>query len=445
MGGKFNMFVCGPTVYDYSHIGHARTYIAFDVIARWLRQSGVEVFYLQNITNIDDKIIARAHELKKDPLALAAEFENAYYHDMNALGIKSITHYARATDHIAVITAQVQALIEKGCAYKIEGDGYYFDLASFSDYGKLSGRTVTQAEDAITRIDESVGKRNKGDFCLWKFFKPGEPSWDSPLGAGRPGWHIEDTAISEKYFGPQYDIHGGGIDLKFPHHEAEIAQQESASGKKPFVRYWLHTGFLLIGGKKMSKSLGNFITIRHLLGGNEPAAIRYMVLSAHYRSPLDYSEELMTSARAALGSIREFIAQMRFVADKSSCENSPKNIPHLIQSLRLAFSDAMNDDFNTPGALASLHACMHEIEHDTFQLHAADAAAIADEYIALLNTLGISVQSPKIPDDIRIRAAAREEFRTKKEWSQADKARNDIEKAGYYIEDTPFGPLIAKK
>src|SRR3989344_6827251 len=237
-GDKVRMFVCGPTVYDYPHIGHARTYVIFDVIAKYLRYKGIELNYLQNITDIDDKIIARAKERGIEPKELADKFEKLYYEDMKAIGIDSVSQYACATEHIPEIVDQVKRLIDKGHVYKIDpstslgaSGGFYFDLSTFPDYGKLSGRTAAQAEDSVSRIDESVSKRNKGDFVLWKLSGKDEPGWDTELGYGRPGWHIEDTAISEKYLGQQYEIHGGAQDLMFPHHESEIAQQESASGK----------------------------------------------------------------------------------------------------------------------------------------------------------------------------------------------------------------------
>src|SRR3989344_5626839 len=238
-GKKVKLFVCGPTVYDYAHIGHAKTYIQFDIIVKYLRYWGYDVFYLQNITNIDDKIINRAKEESKDPLKLANEFEKNYHEDVKRIGVDSVNKYAKATDYMEQITSQVDRLVKKGYAYKIK-DGYYFDLTKFSEYGKLAKRTAQEAEDAVSRIDENDEKRNKGDFCLWKFYKKGEPYWETSLEMGRPGWHIEDTAITEKELGSQYDIHGGARDLIFPHHEAEIAQMESITGKKPFVKYWLH-------------------------------------------------------------------------------------------------------------------------------------------------------------------------------------------------------------
>ena len=327
-GRPLKLFVCGPTVYDFSHIGHARTYIFFDVLVRYLRSKNYGISYVQNITDVDDRIINRAKENGEGPLALAQRFARAYFDDMKALGIRSVDRYAPATHFIKEIVAQVQLLQKKGFAYEIAGDGIYFDITKFPDYGGLSHRTAAGAEDGVSRIDESVAKRNRGDFCLWKYpkstvkapfyrrtlvTKDGEPIWKTPLGWGRPGWHIEDTAISVKYFGPQYDIHGGAMDLKFPHHEAEIAQAEAAYGKRPFVKIWVHTGFLTVRGEKMSKSLGNFITIGDFLKDHSANALRYIALAAQYRSPIDYSDALAQTAEMALKGVRSFISKLAFV------------------------------------------------------------------------------------------------------------------------------------
>ena len=284
-GRVLNLFVCGPTVYDFSHIGHGRTYLVFDSFVKYLRSKSIKIFYLQNITDIDDRIIKRAKELKTSPRIIAARYQKIHLKNMKDLGIDSVNKYAPATQFISQIIAQIRKLIKKGYVYKIRDDGFYFDVTKFKDYGKLAHRTALSAEDGVSRIDDSIKKRHKADFCVWKFSKAGEPKWQTALGAGRPGWHIEDTAISEFYFGPQYDLHGGGIDLKFPHHEAEIAQQESASGKKPFVKIWMHVGSLTIGGRKMSKSLKNFISIDDFLKTNSPEILRWLVLNYHYRSP----------------------------------------------------------------------------------------------------------------------------------------------------------------
>ncbi|MFH1780683.1 MAG: cysteine--tRNA ligase, partial [Candidatus Nealsonbacteria bacterium] len=308
-GKAVRLFVCGPTVYDYSHLGHARTYIAFDVIAKYFKEKGLDVFYLQNITDIDDKIIQRAQEKGITAEKLAQDFEKEYLQDMKSLQVDSVTKYARATDYIKEIITQVKTLKEKGFAYQI-ADGIYYDISKFKNYGKLSGRTVLQAEDAVSRIDESKEKKNKGDFCLWKFAKKDEPSWPSPFGYGRPGWHIEDTAIAQKFFGTQYDMHGGAKDLIFPHHEAEIAQMETISGKKPMVKYWIHTGFLTVNGKKMSKSLGNFITIQDFIKQHSARILRFMIVKSYYRSPADYMENSVEQAKKELEHIDEFVRKL---------------------------------------------------------------------------------------------------------------------------------------
>ena len=298
---SIKMFVCGPTVYDTPHIGNARTFVTFDILVRYLRSRKFKIFYLQNITDLDDKIINRARENGIIPEQLAKKYEDEFLQTMDQLGVCSVNQYAKATDFIPQIVVQVRKLISKGKAYKIDGDGWYFDISTFPNYGKLSRRTVEQAEDGVSRIDESDKKRNRGDFCLWKFsralsdaeVKEGEPVFAASIGAGRPGWHIEDTAITESFLGPRYYIHGGAQDLKFPHHEAEIAQQESISGKHPLAKIWMHVGFLKLSGKKMSKSEGNFLTITQLLEKHSPNTFRLLVFSHHYRSPIDYTPSLI--------------------------------------------------------------------------------------------------------------------------------------------------------
>ncbi|MCP8317071.1 MAG: cysteine--tRNA ligase, partial [archaeon] len=297
---KVRMFVCGPTVYDLSHLGHARTYIAYDVIARWLRYRGYDLFYLMNITDIDDKIIKRAKERGEDSLELAREFEESFFKDIASLGIDTVNLYARASEHTQEIIDQIERLMEKGFAY-ITQTGVYFDVSKFEDYGKLSHQQPEELKRH--RIEPDPNKRNLQDFSLWKKKKDEEPYWNSPWGEGRPGWHIEDTAIAEKYLGQQYDIHGVGVDLIFPHHEAEIAQMESISGKKPMVSYWLHTGFLKVKGKKMAKSLGNFITIQNALKDYDAETLRLFFSSTHYRSPIDFDEKGLDQAKKTLESL----------------------------------------------------------------------------------------------------------------------------------------------
>ena len=477
---KINMFVCGPTVYDFSHIGHARTYIIFDVIAKYLRKKGFDVFYLQNITDMDDKIIKRAKEKKVSPgklaregeenkssssaialarlgeenkssssaIALARLFEKEYLEDMKSLKIDSITKYARATDHIKEIISQVKRLLKKGYAYQIK-DGIYYDISKFKDYGKLSKRTLSQAEDAVSRIDEAKEKRNRGDFCLWKRSKPGEPEWTPPtqysiIRAGRPGWHIEDTAIAEKYFGFQYDIHGGAKDLIFPHHEAEIAQMEAISGKKPMVKYWLHSGFLTVEGQKMSKSLGNFITIREFLKKNSPRLLRFFVIKTLYQSPIDYRERAILQAKRELEKIDEFIAKIR---DTKSEIRNKSQFP--ISKLQTEFELAMDDDFNTPKAIAVIFDLVNKGNSLLAQnkLSTKDAREILKrlrEIDEVFNFIFWKKPKEKISKEILKLIKERERFRKTGQWQRADQIRKKIKEMGYWLEDTEKGPKIKK-
>ncbi len=443
---RIEFFVCGPTVYDYSHIGHARTYIAFDNIARYLRSRKVGLFYLQNITDIDDKIIDRANERGISWKKLSKDFEKAYYRDMKVLGVRSVNRYARATDHIKEIVRQVKTLIKKGYAYEIPGDGWYFDLSQDAEYGKLSRRTAGQATDGVSRIDSSSNKKNAGDFCLWKFSstkKSGEPNWKTELGTGRPGWHIEDTAISEKFFGPQYDIHGGAVDLKFPHHEAEIAQQESASGKKPFVKIWMHTGFLLVNGEKMSKSLGNFTTIRDFLGKHSAETLRMMVASHLYRSPIDYTENLADQSETSVKRIRHFLARLGLFKKSGTISAEIKN---LLSATEQDFEKSMEDDFNTPGALSAIFNLINNLEKQIWALNKSESSAIRKLIAEKMEIFGISLKKPvKIPSKAAKMAKERELYRKHKQFIQSDAMRKELDALGYIIEDTPQGPLVLPK
>ena len=430
--GTVKMFVCGPTVYDFSHIGHGKTYTQFDVVVRALRYVGYRVTYIVNITDIDDKIIKRADERGVEPSVLAKEYEQAYVEDMRVLGNTNVNKYARAHDYIPEIVSQVERLVEKGLAYKIS-NGYYFDTKGFEDYGKLSGRNALKTGDAVSRIDENPDKKNPGDFCLWKFKKEGEPFWPANLGEGRPGWHIEDTAITEAEFGPQYDIHGGAIDLIFPHHEAEIAQMESISGKKPLVRYWLHAGFLNIKSEKMSKSLGNFLTIREVLEkGISPLALRYYFLTAHYRTSMDFSWEALTAAQNAYRKLKEFFSSLR-----SNLENSKGSTLGYSNE----FKEAISNDFNTPEALAVVWKLIRD-----------ESVFPADKYATLLGfdkVLGLDLEHnefeiKEIPGEVQKLVDEREETRTAGNYQKADELREHIESLGFVVEDTLSGPKISK-
>ncbi len=423
-------FVCGITTQDYPHIGHAKTYVQFDFIVKYLRFKGYKVFYLQNITDIDDRIIEKAKKEKKSWEEISRHFESIFLKNMDDLHIDSISQYARATDFIPQIITQVKTLIKKGYAYKID-DGYYFDLSKFPDYGKLSKRTILEAEDSVTRIDESINKKNKGDFCLWKFSTKEEPSWPSELGNGRPGWHIEDTSITDHFFGAQYDIHGGSRDLIFPHHEAEIAQMESASGKKPLVRYWLHTGFLNIESAKMSKSLNNFITINDILKKYDYRILRFFYLSGHYRKPIDFRQDLLEQSKSGLDRLNEFLINSK--GKKSKLKKT------VIAKTKKSFYDALDDDFNTPKAFSILFDFLREANKTGPN---NDCYLFLKEINSFLDILQLG---EKIPKEVMELAKKRLEARNNRDFKLADRLRDEINDLGYIVEDAGDDFKIKKK
>ncbi len=434
-GKQVQLFVCGPTVYDLSHIGHARTYLAFDFIVNYWKYRGYTVNYLQNITDVDDKIIKRAHERKKQALAFAEEYYKEYLADMKLIGITSVNKYALATKYVRQIISQVDRLMKKGYAYTIEGDGIYYDVSKFKDYGKLAHRTVLEAEDAVTRIDTSIKKRNKADFALWKFRKqPYEPAWKASWGNGRPGWHIEDTAITEKEFGPQYDAHGGARDLMFPHHEAEIAQIEAVSGKKPFVKYWMHTGFLTVDGTKMSKSIGNVILIRDAVKKYGVETLRFLFVSTHYRSPMDFSEKAVEQARSNLLTLYSAKEKLEKTKGKETTSLVKK-----AQGFKNQFIKVMDDDLNTPKAVAVL------LEFSKF-IHKNKAGKktlkILIELACIFGVLQKNIS--KVPKEVKDQLAARNIARKKKNWKKSDKIRADLKEKGWQVQDTETGSVARK-
>jgi len=437
---RIKMFVCGPTVYDKSHIGHGRTYIAFDVIARYLKYKGYSVFYLQNITDIDDKIIKRARELGVEPLKLAKEFEEHYFHDMELLNVTNVNFYARAMEHLNEIINQIQTLMNKGFAYETP-TGVYFDESLFKDFGKLSNRNIEELN--VHRVNPDPTKRNPGDFALWKK-RDDEPSWDSPWGPGRPGWHIEDTAISETYFGGQFDIHGGGLDLIFPHHEAEIAQMESATGKKPMVKYWMHTGFLNVSGEKMSKSLGNFITIEELLKEYDPQVFRFFVLSTHYRSPIDFSDDALHQSENSIKRIYKLVETIDELLEMNIDETSESDAEYykILEKTRKKFLNAMNSDFNTPIALSEIFNLIREINKGINEENISKN--ILKEIKLLFNEFGnilgltFSVESSRMDlkeEIVNILIEVREKLRKKKDYELADEIRSKLRDIGINLED----------
>ena len=465
--GKVGMYVCGVTVYDYCHIGHARANIVFDVIYRYLQYAGFDVTYVRNYTDVDDKIIKRANERGIDSRELAEEFIRAFDEDMARLGLKLPTHQPKATESIPQIVAIVEKLINKGMAYEAGGDVYYA-VETFAGYLKLSGRTMEEMQ-AGARIAPGEQKRNPMDFALWKAAKPGEPSWDSPWGPGRPGWHIECSAMSMEFLGETFDIHGGGRDLIFPHHENEIAQSEAATGK-PFVRYWLHNGFVNVNQEKMSKSLGNFFTIRDILEKYDPEVVRFFILSAHYRSPIDFSDQNLEDARAgltrfyeALKAADETLARYP-VPDKLHCEvgREEREIYDLIEMLEDRFCEAMDDDFNTALAIGHLFEAVRGMNRivgtqrfDDCPLSLAVLRDARNKLIKLGDVLGLFGSDPAAwldkehqaalagsgltPEDIEALIAERQQARKNRDFARADAIREELAAKGIELLDSKEG------
>ena len=432
--GKIGMYVCGVTVYDLCHIGHARTFVNFDVIVRYLRYAGYEVKYVRNITDIDDKIIKRANERGISAHDLAEQFIVEMHKDFDALNIKRPDIEPKATDNITEIVNFVQKLIDNQHAYVAENGDVLFDINSFKEYGKLSGQKLDELQ-AGARIEVEKTKHNPLDFVLWKMSKPGEPSWESPWGAGRPGWHIECSAMNNKYLGKEFDIHGGGSDLIFPHHENEIAQSCCAN-KTPYVHYWMHSGMVMINEEKMSKSLNNFFTIRDVLETYDAETIRFFLLSGQYRSPLNYSQENLDKARAALNRLYTTLRDTQAVEpDSTEDEYTAK------------FKEYMDDDFNTPGAISVLFDLAKQINKESGET----AQKLAGRLKQLASVLGILEQDPnkflttgaKDDDVEQIEALIkqRNEARKQKNWALADEARDKLKQMHIELEDGPQGTV----
>ena len=467
-GKQVGMYACGVTVYDLCHIGHARSAIVFDTIYRYLRYRGYDVTFVRNFTDIDDKIIKRANEEGVDYRAIAEKYIEEFNIDMGGLGLEKPSVEPKATDHISGMIDLISILIEKGFAYRRDGD-VFFSVKRFKDYGQLSGRNLEEMQ-AGARVEIDEKKENPLDFALWKSSKPGEPFWKSPWGEGRPGWHIECSVMSQKYLGETFDIHGGGKDLIFPHHENEIAQSEAATGK-PFARYWIHNGFVNINKEKMSKSLGNFLTIKEILRQWHPEVLRLFFLSNHYRSPVDYSEDSLLDAKTGLDrfyttlkAIQEELKKPIISSQKKEDSKAMDHSRKAIETLQIRFEEAMDDDFNTAQALGYFY----DLQTALNSLLDLSRGQPTDQIRSLFNQgyeqfskmgwiFGLFREEPEAYMDkqkkegLKILGLSEEEIlklveernvaRKNKDWKKADEIRNDLLSSGIVLEDTPSKTL----
>ncbi|MGH8763842.1 MAG: cysteine--tRNA ligase [Nitrosospira sp.] len=434
--GKVKIYVCGMTVYDYCHLGHARMMVVFDMVVRWLRASSFDVTYIRNVTDVDDKIIQRAKENDESIEALTTRFIQAMEEDAAALGVVPPSSEPRATRHVERMVAMIRILVDKGLAYAATNGDVYYAVHKFPDYGKLSGKSLDDLR-AGERVIIDPHKKDPLDFVLWKAAKPGEPQWDSPWGGGRPGWHIECSAMSEHYLGEHFDIHGGGQDLQFPHHENEIAQSEGAHGHT-FVNYWMHNGFVRVNDEKMSKSMGNFFTVREVLNRYHPEVVRFFILRAHYRSPLHYSDQHLEDAKRALDRLYTALKGSEFSETTAAIG---WNEPHALR-----FKEAMDDDFNTPDAIAVLF----DLANEANKTGSPENMALMK---ALGGVLGLLQQDPQryfqdaaaaedsafTPERIEQMIQQRLIARTRKNYNEADRIRKELLDANIILEDDPDG------
>lgn len=455
--GKVKMYACGPTVYNYFHLGNARPFVTFDTLRRYLEYRGYEVTFCQNFTDIDDKMINRANQEGITIKELADRYIAEYYKDADALGIKRPTFQPRATETMDEIIALISDLVEKGYAYQIE-DGVYYDVTKFKDYGKLSHYNLEDLQAGGGERGASYeGKKNPADFAIWKAKKEGEPFWSSPWGDGRPGWHIECSAMNRKYLGKTIDIHGGGQDLIFPHHENEIAQSEAANGCT-FSRYWMHNAFVNVDNEKMSKSLGNFFTVRDIVEKFPYEVIRFFILSGHYRMPINFSDELLKSAQNGLDRIStavetsEFILNHQEEAGLVPTADASAELSGAVSEAKASFIANMDDDMNTADAITSVYSLVRVLNtHLTAKdVSAADIKVAADMICELMNVLGLDIRAilnkdSGIPSEVMDLVNQRVEAKKNKDFARADALRDQVSEMGYQIKDTPQGPQVTKK
>ena len=445
--GKVRIYCCGPTVYNYFHIGNARPFIVFDTLRRYLEHKGYEVKYVQNFTDIDDKMIRRANEEGISVKELGDRFIKEYYTDADALGIERATVNPRATEHIPDIIALIQKLVDKGLAYACPNGDVYYDTQAFAGYGKLCGQNLEDLESGA-RIDVDPNKRHPMDFAVWKAQKPGEPAWESPWGMGRPGWHIECSAMSMKYLGETLDIHCGGKDLVFPHHENEIAQSEGATGK-PFVHYWMHNGFINVDNQKMSKSLGNFFTVRDIAKEFDLEAVRMFMLSAQYRSPINFSREMIEQAKASLD--RLYTARDHYLfllenAKDGEMGEKEQTLMEKVKAAREGFDAAMDDDLNTADALGNMFELVRAANAALDENSPKQAIqAVLDALTEMAGVFGILTRKADDGDEkVKTLLEARAKARAEKNWAESDRLRDEIAALGYVLKDTKQGQQVTK-
>ena len=448
--GKVKMYACGPTVYNYFHLGNARPFVTFDTLARYLEYRGYDVTFVQNFTDIDDKMINRANEEGITVEQLADRFIKEYYVDADGLNIKRQTYQPRATHSMKAIIGLIKAMEEKGYTYVIEGDGVYYDVSKKSDYGKLSHYNLDELEAGGGERKASYeGKKNPGDFAVWKFKKEGEPSWGSPWGEGRPGWHIECSAMIKQYLGDTIDIHGGGQDLIFPHHENEIAQSEAANGCT-FCNYWVHNAFVNIDGEKMSKSLGNFFTIRDIVKKYPYNVVRFFILLGHYRSPINFSDELLAAAQTSLGRISNCVRNADFVLGNGKFAGdaeADKVLEEAIKTAGESFIAHMDDDLNSADAITDIFNLVRQTNTSAQEgkVSAEMLKAARDKIVELTGVLGIVLDlEDEIPEEITELANKRAEAKKAKDYAEADRIRDEIQSKGYVVKDVPGGYKIEK-
>ena len=445
--GKVGIYCCGPTVYNYFHIGNARPFIVFDTLRRYFEYKGYDVTFVQNFTDIDDKMIRRANEEGITVKELGERFIAEYYKDADALGVERATVNPKATEHIPEIIAIIRRLEEKGLAYACPNGDVYFNTQAFPGYGKLCGQNLEDLESGA-RIDVDPNKRHPMDFALWKAQKPGEPAWESPWGMGRPGCHIECSAMSMKYLGETFDIHCGGEDLIFPHHENEIAQSEGATGK-PFVHYWMHNGFINVDNKKMSKSLGNFFTVRDIAKEFDLEAVRIFMLNAHYRSPINFSRELIEQAKSALDRLYTARAHYAFLlshAEEKPADAKGEAVRAAVAKAQADFERAMDDDLNTADALGAIfemvRVCNAEMNETTDRETVKTALDMLNRLTGVCGIL--RREESQESDEVKALAEARAKARAEKNWAESDRLRDAIAALGYVVKDTKQGQQITK-